>query len=52
MSFEFRLLHGGDESAADVPPNVDSHGLGEIYKGWFDADGCQVNRLTGKVDAP
>lgn len=52
VSFEFRLLHRDDEGRADVPPNVDSHGLGEIYKGWYDADGGHVNRLTGRVGAP
>jgi hypothetical protein len=52
VSFEFRLLHRDDEGRADVPLNVDSHGLGEIYKGWYDADGGHVNRLTGRVGAP
>lgn len=52
VSFEFRLLHLDDEGAAGLPPNVDSHGLGEIYKGWYNADGRHVNRLTGKVGPP
>lgn len=52
VSFEFRLLHQDDEGVADAPPNVDYYGLGEIYKGWYDADGRHVNRLTGRVGAP
>ncbi|MBT3399199.1 MAG: hypothetical protein HOL07_16595 [Rhodospirillaceae bacterium] len=48
VSFEFRLLHRGDEGAEYVPPNVDYYGAGEIYKGWYDAQGRPVNRLTGK----
>ncbi len=45
VSFEFRLLHRADEGEACVPANVDYYGAGEIYKGWFDADGNEVVRL-------
>lgn len=49
VSFEFRLLHADDEGTVSVPPNVDYYGLGEIYRGWYDAGGRHVNRLTGKA---
>ncbi len=42
ISFEFRLLHGDDEGADYVPPNIDYYGCGEIYKGWYGPDGRQV----------
>lgn len=49
VSFEFRLLHKDDEGQGYVPANTDYHGIGEIYEGWFDAQGRRRNRLTGEV---
>lgn len=49
VSFEFRLLHSDDEGAEYIPPNVDYYGAGEIYKGCYDSQGREVNRLTGKT---
>jgi hypothetical protein len=49
VSFEFRLLHADDEGQSYVPPNTDYYGIGEIYRGWYDRNGAQVNRLTGEI---
>lgn len=49
VSFEFRLLHVDDEAQPYVPPNTDYYGIGEIYRGWYDRNGDQVNRLTGEI---
>jgi predicted ribosomally synthesized peptide with nif11-like leader len=45
VSFEFRLLHRADEGAPWTPPNTDYFGVGQIYRGWFDAAGNEVWRL-------
>jgi len=49
VSFEFRLLHKHDEGQDYAAPNTDYQGIGEIYGGWFDAQGRCLNRLTGEV---
>jgi len=43
VSFEFRILNREDEGAAYAPPNIDYHGIGYIYNGWFRLDGSEVH---------
>lgn len=48
VSFEFRLLHRDDVGRDYVPVNNDYYGIGEIYRGWFNQRGEDVDRLTGE----
>ncbi len=42
ISLEFRLLNRADVGAEYVPPNLDYHGFGVVYDGWYRCDGSAV----------
>ena len=42
-SLEFRICCQNDISQAQIPPNIDYGGRGEIYTNWFNSSGVETN---------